>query len=72
MRGVPTVLITVRPDESRIMRPPRALCPVGFALGHSLGPPLSPQIQLRVLKDALRQLEELHLPGSVVEKGYQL
>jgi len=70
MRGVPTVLITVRPEESRLMRPPRAICPVGFTLGHSLGPPQQPDLQRRVLVDALRQFEELHLPGSIVEKQY--
>lgn len=70
MRGVPTVLITVRPQESGIMRPPRAICPVGFTLGHSLGPPHQPEIQYRVLKDALGQFEELHMPGSIVEKSY--
>lgn len=37
MCGVPTVLITVAPEESRMMRPPRAICPVGFTLGHSRG-----------------------------------
>ena len=71
MRGVPTVLITVRPEDSRIMRPPRAISPVGFALGHNLGPPYRPDIQRRVLRDALSQLEELHMPGSIVEKNYQ-
>lgn len=67
---MPTVLITVRPEESRIMRPPRAMCPVDFTLGHNLGPPNQPEIQRRVLTDALRQLEELHMPGSIVEKHY--
>jgi len=70
LRGVPTVVITVRPEESRMMRPPRAIYPVGFTLGHSLGPPHQPEVQRRVLQDALRQLEELHMPGSIVEKQY--
>ena len=70
MRGVPTVLFTVQPDESRVMRPPRAIFPVGFSLGHSLGPPHQPDLQRRVLQDGLRQLEELHMPGSIVEKSY--
>jgi hypothetical protein len=71
MRGLPTVLITVRPQESRIMRPPRAMYPVGFELGHSLGPPDQPELQRRVLKDALGLLQELHMPGSIVERVYQ-
>ncbi|HZP00239.1 MAG TPA: hypothetical protein VFD30_08085 [Terriglobia bacterium] len=71
MRGLSTVLITVRPQESRIMRPPRAMYPVGFELGHSLGPPGQPELQRRVLKDALALLQELHMPGSIVERVYQ-
>lgn len=70
MRGVPTVLITVAPEESRLMRPPRAICPVGLPLGRSLGPPHQPDLQRRVLADALRQFEELHMPGGIVEKSY--
>lgn len=70
LRGLPTVLITVAPEESRLMRPPRALCPVGFPLGRCLGPAHQPELQRRVLKDALRQLEELHPPGRVVEVRY--
>ena len=71
MRGIPTVLITVRPQESRIMRPPRAMYPVGFELGHSLGLPNQPDLQRRVLKDALTLLQELHIPGSIVEREYK-
>ena len=70
MRGLPTIFITVRPEETRMMRPPRAIYPVGFPLGHSLGMPNRPDMQRRVLLDALRQLGELHMPGSVVEKDY--
>jgi hypothetical protein len=70
MRGVPTVLITVRPEESRVMRPPRAIYPRGFTLGHSLGPPHQPELQRRVLKDALSFLKELHMPGSIIERSY--
>ena len=69
-RGVPTVFITVRPEETQIMRPPRAFCPAGFPLGHSLGLPNRPDLQRQVLVDALRQLEQLHMPGSVVVKEY--
>ena len=39
MLGVPTVLITVEPEESAQARPPRALCPRGFIAGHTLGRP---------------------------------
>jgi len=70
MRGLPTVFITVRPEETQIMRPPRAFYPAGFTLGHPLGLPHRPDMQRQVLLDALRQFEELHMPGSIVEKDY--
>jgi D-proline reductase (dithiol) PrdB len=69
-RGLPTIFITLRPEETRLMRPPRAVCPEGFPLGRCLGPPDRPEIQRRVLLDALHQLEELHMPGSIVELSY--
>ncbi len=34
MRGIPTVLITVSPEVSAQMRPPRALYPKGFKVAH--------------------------------------
>ncbi len=37
MRGLPTVLITVSPESSAQMGPPRAIYPVGFQIGHVLG-----------------------------------
>jgi hypothetical protein len=36
MKGIPTVLITVSPEVSAQMRPPRALYPNGFKNGNSL------------------------------------
>src|SRR3954464_6520080 len=35
-RGIPTVMITVSPDDTRAMRPPRAVHPGGNALGGGL------------------------------------
>lgn len=65
MAGIPTVLITVDPEASRPMRPPRAVHPEGFSWGHSLGEANAPELQMEILRGALRQLEELHWPGSI-------
>lgn len=65
MAGIPTVLITTDPESSGTMRPPRAICPAGFALGHSLGRANRPGLQTEVLRTALSRLEELHWPGRV-------
>jgi hypothetical protein len=53
MQGIPTVLITVEPEESAQARPPRALCPKGFVPGHSLGRPRDAALQKRIILDAL-------------------
>jgi hypothetical protein len=53
MRGIPTVLITVSPEVSAQMRPPRALYPKGFKPGNSLGRPGLRELQRSVLRDAL-------------------
>jgi len=70
MRGLPTVLITVSPEVSRQMRPPRAMYPKGFKIGNSLGKPGMKDLQKRVLRDALVQLTEPARPGEIVEREY--
>ena len=70
MRGVPTVLITVSPEVSAQMRPPRALYPKGFKVGNSTGRPGMRELQRQVLRDALRLLTEDTRPGSVVTREY--
>ncbi len=66
-KGIPTVLITVVPAESRAMRPPRAVCPTGHSLGRVLGSAGERDTQRRVLTQALRQFQTLQVPGSIVE-----
>lgn len=70
MKGIPTVLITVSPEVSAQMRPPRALYPKGFKIGNSLGRPGMRDLQRRVLMDALGLLTENTRPGQVVPIEY--
>jgi hypothetical protein len=70
MRGIPTVLITVSPDVSRQMRPPRSLNPKGFKIGNSLGKPFMPDLQRKVLRDALLLLTEPPRPGENIVREY--
>ncbi len=65
MKGIPTVLITVSPEVSAQMRPPRALYPKGFKIGNSLGRAGMRELQRKVLMDALMLLTENTRPGSV-------
>jgi hypothetical protein len=71
MRGIPTVLITVSPEVSAQMRPPRSLYPKGFKIGHSLGKPEMRDLQKKVLKDALSLLSENTGPGQVQTREYE-
>lgn len=70
MRGTPTVLITVSPEVSAQMRPPRALYPNGFKIGNSLGKPNMRDLQKKVLKDALNLLTQNIRPGSFEKIEY--
>ena len=70
MRGIPTVLITVSPEVSAQMRPPRALYPKGFKIGNSLGRPGMRELQGKVLRDALMLLTENTRPGEITTREY--
>ncbi len=68
--GLPTVVITVEPEETAQARPPRALCPRGFVAGHSLGRAGDASFQKRILGDALALLVSPPQPGEVVTRDY--
>ena len=70
MQGIPTVLVTVEPEESAQARPPRALCPKGFVAGHSLGRPSDEALQKRIILDALGLLTAEARPGEVISRDY--
>jgi hypothetical protein len=70
MRGIPTVLVTVSPEVSNQMRPPRALYPIGFKIGNSFGKPNMPFLQKTILKDALKLLTQNTRPGSLTAIEY--
>ena len=70
MKGIPTVLVTVSPEVSAQMRPPRALYPKGFKIGNSLGRPGMRGLQKQVLRDALGLLSQNTRPGDTVTLEY--
>jgi hypothetical protein len=70
MLGVPTVLITVEPEESAQARPPRALCPRGFIAGHSVGRANDEALQKWIVMDALQLLLAEPKPGEVITRDY--
>jgi D-proline reductase (dithiol) PrdB len=70
MLGIPTVLITVAPEQSQQAGPPRAIAPQHFKLGNSLGGPHQDELQRQVLRDALRRWETREEPGHIWEISY--
>ena len=70
MLGIPTVVITVVPEETAQARPPRALHPKGFAPGFSLGRPNDPALQKWIIPDAVALLPATPRPGEVIERDY--
>jgi hypothetical protein len=70
MVGIPTVVVTVEPEETRQARPPRALSPRGFVAGHSLGRAGDAALQKWILMDALGLLVAEPRPGEVIERDY--
>jgi D-proline reductase (dithiol) PrdB len=70
MKGIPTVLITVSPEVSAQMRPPRALYPKGFKIGNSLGRPGMRSLQKQVLHNALELLTQNTRPGETMTLEY--
>ncbi len=70
MQGLPTILVTVFPEESRQAGPPRAIHPVGFQPGNSFGVPFNNALQSEVLYDALRRLQSREEPGHIWDIDY--
>lgn len=69
-QGIPTTLITLDVEQSSLMRPPRAIHPVGFEFGHSLGKPHDKQTQLKVLYAALEELTKRQEPGNIHDSNF--
>jgi D-proline reductase (dithiol) PrdB len=70
MTGLPTIFISVAPDQTKQAGPPRVLAPQRFKLGNSLGGPGQRDLQRQVLLDALRRLEAREEPGRFWEIAY--
>ncbi len=62
-RGVVTVAVSLLPEITRKVRPPRAL-EVPYALGYPLGKPNDPPLQLRILRALLLLTSRVDVPLS--------
>ena len=70
MTGIPTVCITVSPEDTRQAGAPRAIFPQPFTPGHSLGEPFDKALQTKVLLDALKRWEAREEAGTIWKITY--
>ncbi len=67
--GIPTLCMTSALDITQSVKPPRAVF-VNFPLGHQTGPPGQPELQRRIVTDAMRAFAAIGSPGTIVELPY--
>ena len=67
--GIPTLCMTSALDITRAVKPPRAVF-VNFPLGHQTGKPNQPELQKRIVTDAMRAFETIAKPGTIIELPY--
>jgi hypothetical protein len=70
MIGIPTVVVTVEPEETLQARPPRALAPVNFVAGRTFGRPNDDALHKWIIMDALGLLVGEPRPGEVIARDY--
>jgi hypothetical protein len=68
--GIPTLCMSSALDITRSVNPPRAAF-LDFPLGHTTGKPGQPELQRRILIDALSSFEAMTVPGSVRTLPYR-
>ncbi len=68
--GIPTLCMTSALDITRAVNPPRAAF-LDFPLGHTTGVPNDPEMQRRIMVDALSSFESMTGPGSVTMLPYR-
>ena len=59
--GITTVSLTLLREVARVLKPPRALF-VPFPMGFPLGEPHNSELQQRIIRRALRLLEQSAVP----------
>ncbi|MDE2572398.1 MAG: hypothetical protein KGM44_07750 [bacterium] len=63
--GIPTILITVEPEQSGQARPPRAVQPLDHRLGWPVGPAGAAGVQRKTVMHALGCLLDPVEPGII-------
>ena len=68
--GIPTIIIAALPPVVKQTGTPRAVAPL-VPMGTNAGGPHNVEQQTAIVKDTLRQLEEITTPGTVVPLPYE-
>ncbi len=68
-QGIPTILIAALPPIARHYGTSRAVAPA-VPMGANLGEPGNAKKQSIVLKETLKQLIEIEIPGTIVPLPY--
>jgi hypothetical protein len=68
--GIPTLCLTSARDITRAVNPPRAAF-LDFPLGHTAGKPHEPELQRRILVEALSSFETMTAPGSMKDLPFR-
>jgi hypothetical protein len=68
--GIPTVGISLLKEVTQRVRPPRTVC-LRYPFGHPLGQAFHIAQQRTILLDALKALETITEPGTILEPGYR-
>lgn len=68
--GIPTIIIAALPPVVRQNGSPRATAPL-VPMGANAGQPHNIEMQTNIVKDSLKQLEEIQTPGKIVPLPYQ-
>ncbi|MBW8005870.1 MAG: hypothetical protein FVQ06_08825 [candidate division NC10 bacterium] len=68
-KGIPTVGITLQKEVTEQVKPARALY-LRYPFGHPLGEAFHVNQQRTILLEALKGLETIRNPGTILEPGY--
>ncbi len=68
-RGIPSIGITLQKEITKRVKPPRAFS-LRYPFGHPLGEAFQVKQQRTILLDALKGLETIKDPGTILEPGY--
>ncbi len=68
--GISTIIIAALPPVVRQNGAPRVTAPL-VPMGANAGEPNNAEMQMNIVRDTLKQLEEIETPGRIVNLSYE-